>query len=44
MGTMGAMDNLVMLEIIYTALVALAGLGVAGVAVKVITNLFKTPR
>lgn len=44
MGTMGAMDNLVMLEIFFTALVVLAGLATAGVAAKVITNLFKTPR
>lgn len=44
MGTLGTMDNLVMLEIFYTVLVGLAGLGTAGVAIKVITNLFKTPR
>lgn len=43
-GYTGTMDNLVMLEIFYTVLVGLAGLGTAGVAIKVITNLFKTPR
>lgn len=38
------MDNLLLLEIVFTALVGLAGLGAAAVAIKVVTNLFKINR
>lgn len=38
------MDNFVVLETVFTVLVGLAALGALGVAVKVITNLFKTRR
>lgn len=38
------MHDYLLLEIGFTSLVVLAGLGAAGVAVKVVTNLFKTNR
>jgi hypothetical protein len=44
MGTMSGMDNLLLLEIVFTALVGLAGLGALGVGIKVVTNLFKVKR
>ncbi|GAA1368872.1 hypothetical protein GCM10009637_23930 [Brevibacterium luteolum] len=44
MGTIERMDNIAALEIVFTGLVGLAALGTLGVAVKVITNLFKTNR
>lgn len=36
------MENLVALEIVFSSLVGLAALGALGVAVKVITSMFKT--
>ena len=37
-----SMDNFVVLETVFTVLVALAGLGTLGIAAKVIANLFKS--
>lgn len=36
------MENLVALEIVFSSLVGLATLGALGVAIKVITSMFKT--
>ena len=36
------MENLVALEIVFSSLVGLAVLGALGVAIKVITSMFKT--
>lgn len=38
------MDSLAVLEAFFTTLVALAGLGVVGVGIKVIYSLFKSNR
>ena len=43
-GYTDGMDNLVVLETVFTVLVSIPGLGTIGVAAKVITNLFKSRR
>ncbi|RBP65638.1 hypothetical protein DFO66_104223 [Brevibacterium sanguinis] len=41
---LGGMENLHLLETVFTGLVVVAALGAFGVGIKVVTNLFKVKR